>query len=88
VREAARLLLAAPGDGVARVRIHIEAGGLAGTEIHLAIGAARTVEALLLTPTEASRQTLIAAMERVRSRLRERGWAVVAHPPESPAPQD
>jgi hypothetical protein len=59
--------------GVARhARIQIDAGSLAGSEINLALVGTR-IEAQLLTSSEASRQTLVAAMELLRDRLRERG---------------
>ena len=75
-----RLLLAdSPGHETAWLRI--EGGRFAGAEIHLALSGAR-VEVCVLTPHEASRQTLAIAMEAARNRLRARGLTMVdAGPP-------
>lgn len=76
-------VLTGTGDNAGKIRIHVESGALAGSEIHLALGGPGAIEARLLTLTEASRQTLVAAMERVRLRLHQRGWTVVAGSPAS-----
>ena len=65
-------LLVKSGGAVSDARIHVERGRLAGTQIHLVAVGAR-VDAHALTPHEASRQTLVIAMEAARRRLRERG---------------
>lgn len=73
-----RLLVStdAEGNGLnARARIEISAGKLAGCQIQLvAIGG--RIEAHLLTGNQASRQTLTAAMDAVREKLRTRGLAL------------
>ena len=70
-----RLLLAeSPVRDGARLRI--DGGPFAGTEIHL-VAAGTRVEVCVLTPHEASRQTLAIAMEAVRNRLRARGLTMV-----------
>lgn len=70
-----RLLLGdSPGRDVAWLRI--EGGRFAGTEIHLTLSGSQ-VEVCVLTPHEASRQTLAIAMEAVRNRLRSRGLTMV-----------
>lgn len=70
-----RLLLGdAPGRDSAWLRI--DGGRFAGTEIHLSL-AGPHVEVFVLTPHEASRQTLAIAMEAVRNRLRTRGLTMV-----------
>lgn len=62
--------------------LRIEGGRFAGTEIHLALTGSH-VEVSVLTPHEASRQTLAIAMEAVRNRLRARGLTMVDAPGKS-----
>jgi len=70
-----RLLLAdSPGHQTAWLRI--EGGRFAGAEIHLVLTGSR-IEVCVLTPHEASRQTLAIAMEAARNRLRARGLTVI-----------
>ena len=59
--------------------LRLEGGRFAGTEIHLSIIGTH-VEVHVLTPHEASRQTLAIAMEAVRNRLRARGLTMVDVP--------
>jgi len=59
----------------AQARIEISGGSLAGSQIHLT-AAGNRIDAQLLTGSEASRQTLVTAMEAVRERLRARGLMV------------
>src|SRR5688500_5024161 len=65
-----RVLVASSGT-TPEARIEIRSGRLAGAQIHLVV-TAHQIEARLLTANAASRQTLVAAMETVRLRLRER----------------
>ncbi len=65
-------ILVAQGASTPEARIQISAGRLAGSQIHLAVTGGR-IETLLLTSNEASRQTLVVAMDAVRERLRVRG---------------
>jgi len=65
-------LLIGSGGWHEHVRVQIGAGHLAGCEIHLAVVGCH-IDAHLLTRNEGSRQTLVAAMEAVRERLRARG---------------
>jgi hypothetical protein len=67
-----RLLIGGGGLSSGEVRIQIGGGRFAGSEIHL-VSAGSHVHLQLLTGSEASRQTLIAAMDAVRERLRGRG---------------
>ena len=62
--------------------LRIEGGRFAGTEIHLALTGSH-VEVSVLTPHEASRQTLAIAMEAVRNRLHARGLTMVDAPGKS-----
>lgn len=55
-----------------QARIEISSGRMAGSQIQITAHS-RGVDAQLLTGNEASRQTLVAAMEAVRERLRVRG---------------
>ncbi|MEP6652341.1 MAG: hypothetical protein ABJA82_03225 [Myxococcales bacterium] len=55
-----------------QARIEISSGRMAGSQIQITANS-RGVDAQLLTGNEASRQTLVAAMEAVRERLRVRG---------------
>jgi len=66
-----RLLVSASPDHDGAC-LRIERGPFAGTEIHLSVTGSH-VELCVLTPHEASRQTLAIAMEAVRTRLRTRG---------------
>jgi flagellar hook-length control protein FliK len=60
-----------------QAQIQIDTGKLAGSQIRLALAGTR-IEAHLLTSSESSRQTLLAAMDRLRERLRARGITVAA----------
>jgi hypothetical protein len=62
-----------------QAQIQISGGKLAGSQIHLALAGTR-IEAQLLTSSEASRQTLLTAMDRLRDRLRARGIIVSSAP--------
>jgi hypothetical protein len=68
-----RILVAQSGT-TPEARIQIAAGKLAGSQIHLTVTGGR-IETLLLTSNEASRQTLVVAMDAVREKLRARGLA-------------
>jgi hypothetical protein len=68
-------ILIASGHGTPQARIQIGAGQLAGSEIHLALAGTR-IEAQVLTRNESSRQTLVAAMDAVREKLKARGRLV------------
>lgn len=59
----------------AEARVHFGAGALAGSEIRLATSQGG-VTAELLTPTNESRQTLLAVMDEVRWRLWRKGLAL------------
>jgi hypothetical protein len=77
-----RLLLSDyPGND--HVWLRIDGGRFAGTEVRLSLSGSR-VDVCVLTPHEASRQTLAIAMEAVRNRLRARGLTMVEAAP-SPA---
>jgi hypothetical protein len=54
-------LLVGSGPAAGNARLYIDRGKLAGTELHLVAVGAR-VEVHVLTPHEASRQTLVIAM--------------------------
>jgi hypothetical protein len=68
-------LLVSTGGVNPQARIEISGGSLAGSQIHLTTSGNR-IEAQLLTGTEASRQTLVTAMDAVRERLRARGLII------------
>lgn len=70
-----RVLVASATTGPAQARIEISGGALAGSQIHMIVAGNR-LEAQLLTGNEASRQTLVTAMDAVRERLRARGLIV------------
>jgi len=74
--EAPHRLLLEEGRGGDSAWLRIEGGRFAGTEIHLRL-TGRHVEVCVLTPHEASRQTLAIAMEAVRNRLRARGLTMI-----------
>lgn len=59
--------------------LRLDGGRFAGTEIHFSTVGTH-VEIHVLTPHEASRQTLAIAMEAVRNRLRARGLTMVDAP--------
>jgi hypothetical protein len=65
-------VLVGSGGAAGQARIQIGSGRLAGSEIQLSVSGS-LVDARLLTSHEASRQTLVTAMEGARQRLRERG---------------
>jgi hypothetical protein len=65
-------LLMGRGPAGAEARLSIDAGPLAGTSIHLREGP-RGIEAAVLTQVACSRQTLVAALDEVARRLREKG---------------
>ena len=68
-----RVLVSREDPGITpQARIEISSGRMAGSQIQLT-ASSRGVDAQLLTGNEASRQTLVAAMEAVRERLRVRG---------------
>ena len=69
-----------------RAWLRIDGGRFAGTEIHLSLCGPR-VEVCVLTPHEASRETLAIAMEAVRNRLRGRGLTMVESSPGYPPRQ-
>ncbi len=79
--EAHHRLVVGSSAGQDSARLRIEGGRFAGTEIHFVLAGSR-LEVHVLTPHEASRQTLAIAMEAARNRLRARGLAMV----EAPAP--
>lgn len=60
------------GAALGQARIQIRSGRLAGSEIQLCLRGTR-IDAQLLTSHEASRQTLVTAMDVVGQRLRQRG---------------
>jgi len=78
--EASHRLLLSDGPGHDRAWLRIDAGRFAGTAIHLSLHGLR-VEVCVLTPHEASRQTLSIAMDAVRNRLRARGLTMVEGEP-------
>jgi hypothetical protein len=72
VLQTADRVLFGTGHSLGEARIQIGTGPMAGVEIRLVTGNG-AVEAQLLTPTVASRQTLSLAMEEIRQRLRAKG---------------
>jgi hypothetical protein len=75
-----RILIGAGAGGV-EARIRIAHGPLAGSEIRLVAAADRGgVEAQLLTSPAGSSETLVAAMDEIRRRLRGKGIAPGAGP--------
>lgn len=76
-------ILVGCGGSNEHARIQIEGGHLAGSEIRLALVGTH-IDAQLLTRNEGSRQTLVAAMDAVRERLRARGLLLRAATGESP----
>jgi hypothetical protein len=74
-------ILIGTGAGGAEARIRIACGPLAGSEIRLVAASGRAgVEAELLTSAAGSRETLGAAMDEIRRRLRGKGIALGARP--------
>jgi hypothetical protein len=75
-----RILMAA-GAGGGEARVRIVSGPLAGSEIRLvAVIGQAAVQAQLLTSPAGSRETLMAAMDEVRRRLRGKGIALGGRP--------
>jgi hypothetical protein len=66
-----RVLVSSAGTA-SHARIEISSGRMAGSHIQIT-ATSRGLDAQLLTGNEASRQTLVAAMDAVRERLRVRG---------------
>jgi len=83
--QAPHRLLVVDGPGPDRAWLRIDGGRFAGTEIHLSLCGPR-VEVCVLTPHEASRETLAIAMEAVRNRLRGRGLTMVESSPSPGSP--
>lgn len=80
-----RLLMSgSPGHDGACLRI--EGGRFAGAEIHVSVTGSH-VELAVLTPHEASRETLAIAMEAVKNRLRTRGLTMSEAAPSPARPQ-
>jgi hypothetical protein len=71
----AHRLLVGRGPGGAEARLTIDAGPLAGSLIHLREGAGG-IEAAVSSQVASTRQILVAAMDQVASRLRDRGHAL------------
>lgn len=78
-----RVLLSSDGTSP-QARIQFGAGQLAGCEILLQLSGTR-LEAQVLTRTESSRQTLVAAMHAARERLRTRGLSLESGPSQYPS---
>jgi len=73
-----RILIGGGGEG-AEARIRIASGALAGSEIRLLAAAGRgSIDVELLTSAAGSRQTLVAAMDEIRRRLRGKGITLSA----------
>lgn len=75
--EAHQRVLMTSGATTPQARLEISGGKLAGSQILLSASGPR-IEAQVLTGNEASRQTLVAAMNAVRERLRARGLLVAS----------
>jgi hypothetical protein len=81
-----RLLLGS-GAALGQARIQIRGGRLAGSEIQLCLRGTR-IDAQVLTPHEASRQTLVTAMDVVGQRLRQRGLILRAASAATPSARE
>lgn len=78
--EAPHRLLLSDSPGPDHAWLRIDGGRFAGTEVRLSLSGSR-LEVCVLTPHEASRQTLAIAMQAVRDRLRGRGLTMIEAAP-------